>query len=144
MSLDDLYREIILDHYRQPHNFGSLAGATATTHLKNPSCGDEIDLELRVNNGRIEAAAFRGQGCSISQASASMMTDAIRGKTIPEVREILAAFRRLMHGNDPQMDLGDLEALAGVARFPVRIKCALLPWEALEKSLRPADGPAGK
>ncbi|MBE3578229.1 MAG: SUF system NifU family Fe-S cluster assembly protein [Limnochordales bacterium] len=144
MSLDDLYRELILDHYRNPRNFGRLPEANTSVHLKNPTCGDEIDLQLLVADGRIVRAAFSGQGCSISQASASMMTEAITGKSVEEARAILEDFERMMHGEAVLRDMGDLASLEGVARFPVRIKCALLAWEGLDKSLKQIVNPAGK
>lgn len=144
MSLDDLYREVILDHCRNPRNFGKLPEANTSIHLKNPTCGDEIDLQLLVVGGRIEKAAFSGQGCSISQASASMMTEAITGKSVEEAQAILEDFERMMHGEAAGGELGDLSALEGVARFPVRIKCALLAWEGLDKSLKQIKNPAGK
>ncbi|WP_324717911.1 SUF system NifU family Fe-S cluster assembly protein [Carboxydochorda subterranea] len=145
-GMEDLYREVILDHYRAPRNKGSLEHADASCHLHNPLCGDDITLALAVEGDVIRDARFVGQGCSISQASASMMTEAIKGKTVAEARELIDRFSRLMRGEiaPGEADLGDLEALSGVSRFPVRVKCALLAWEALDKDLaqltRPAPG----
>jgi len=150
--LEELYREVILDHYKSPRNKGPLAGADASVHLHNPLCGDEITLALAVEGDTIREARFTGQGCSISQASASMMTEALRGKTLAEAREMLQRFTRMVRGElaPEEADLGELEALAGVSRFPVRVKCALLAWEALDKDLAhleeggPAGSPAGE
>src|SRR3954451_7096892 len=125
-ELDDLYRELILDHYRHPHNKGRLEEATARCEGFNPLCGDEIEVDLEVKEGLIAGVTFRGRGCSISQASASMMTDAVMGQTLPEALAVADAFRRLMTDPEaaPAVDLGDLEAFQGVAKFPVRVKCA--------------------
>lgn len=142
MSLDDLYREVIMDHYRNPQNRGALDQPTAHIKLNNPLCGDQIELQLVVRDGTVYDARWSGQGCSISQSSASMMTEALKGLTIDNARRLVANFQGLMHGEGiphPEPDLGDLEALTGVAKFPVRIKCALLPWEALSKALDPAE-----
>lgn len=133
MSLDDLYREVILDHYRSPRNRGTLPDPTVVVELSNPLCGDEITLALKVEGGVVQAARFTGRGCSISQSSASMMTEAAQGKPVDEVLRLIGRFQGMMRGevHPDDADLGDLEALQGVAKFPVRIKCALLPWEAL-------------
>jgi nitrogen fixation NifU-like protein len=143
MNLDSLYQELILRHYRHPRNRGELEGATAVVSRFNPLCGDEITLQLRVRDGRVEAARFLGQGCSISQASASMQTELMEGTTAEEAEGLAARFTAMMHGDaeaarDPA--LGDLRALAGVARFPARIRCALLAWDALKE----AEGLEGK
>ncbi len=143
MSLDDLYREVIMDHYRSPRNHGQLPESTASTQLHNPLCGDDIHLDIKVENGRIADARFMGRGCSISQASASLMTSAIKGKSVAEAVELMKGFRAMMRGSaDPaDLDLGDLEALSGVAKFPVRVKCAVLPWEALRTLIAPGESP---
>jgi nitrogen fixation NifU-like protein len=136
--LDDLYRELILDHYRHPHNKGELAAPTARVEGYNPLCGDEIELDLIVDaDGIIEDVAFKGRGCSISQASSSMMTDAVKGHTRAEAREMLKAFTKMMTDPEetPPEELGDLEAFQGVAKFPVRVKCATLAWRVLEEGL---------
>jgi nitrogen fixation NifU-like protein len=141
MSLEDLYREVILDHYRNPRNKGSLESPDAVAEGVNPLCGDEITIELAFDDGRVSAVAVSGQGCSISQASASMMTEAIKGKTKPEIEALTHKFRAMMSLDgdadlaiDPERPgsvLGDLEALQGVSKYPVRIKCASLGWNVL-------------
>ncbi len=143
-SLDELYRQVILDHYRNPRRRGSLSGPHVHAEGMNPSCGDEFSLDLQIDDGVITDAAIQGQGCSISQASGSMMTDVVVGKTVDEAREITATFKLMMgieEGDDP-LDperpgavLGELEALQGVKKFPVRIKCADLPWTTLIDAL---------
>lgn len=145
MSLEDLYREVILDHYRNPRNRGTLEPADAHAEGTNPLCGDEIALDLRFDDGRVSEVAVSGQGCSISQSSASMMSEAIKGKTLEEVAELTKRFKAMMEieaDGDARLDperpgavLGDLEALQGVRKFPVRIKCADLPWTTLEEAL---------
>ncbi len=134
--LQQLYQEIILDHYAHPRNRGRLEAAEVVVEGVNPSCGDEISLFARVRDGVVEEVRFEGKGCSISQASASMMTEAVRGRSLAEVRELLERFRRMMHGEPPdEQALGELVALQGVRRFPVRVKCATLAWVALERGL---------
>ena len=136
--LPSLYQELILDHYRRPRNKGALESPSITVSMFNPVCGDEIDLQLQVDGDRLEAVRFGGHGCSISQASASMMTQQASGRSLADVRELLALFKELMRGSGEaarERKLGDLRALQGVARFPVRIKCALLAWDALEEAL---------
>lgn len=142
--LDELYREVILDHYRNPRRRGTIDGDHIHAEGNNPSCGDEFSLDLVVEDGRITDAAMQGQGCSISQASGSMMMEAIVGKSIDEVRDLTRRFKVMMtieDGEDP-LDherpgavLGDLEALQGVRQFPVRIKCADLAWATLEDAM---------
>lgn len=138
-ALPSLFQELILDHYRKPRNKGSLEDPSVTISMHNPVCGDEIDLYLRLDGPRLDAVRFDGHGCSISQSSASMMTQASRGLSLPELGELIALFKSLMHGSPEaarDRRLGDLRALQGVARFPVRIKCALLAWNALEEALK--------
>ncbi|GGI98774.1 iron-sulfur cluster assembly scaffold protein NifU [Alicyclobacillus cellulosilyticus] len=137
MQLDDLYRQVIMDHYQHPRNVGELAADAITVDLRNPSCGDEIKLQLQVKDGVVTDARFRGSGCSISMASASMMTEAVKGLPIAEALALSRSFRAMMRGEEPDRDLGDLEALQGVSKFPARIKCATLAWQALEKAVRP-------
>jgi nitrogen fixation NifU-like protein len=148
-SLDELYREVILDHYRNPRKRGSLPDPDAHAEGQNLLCGDDISLDLRIAEGRVTEVRIKGQGCSISQASASMMAEAIEGKTIEEIAELTHRFKALMgiEEGDPGVDesrpgavLGDLEALQGVRRFPVRIKCADLPWTTLVEALEEASG----
>ncbi len=145
MALEELYREVILDHYRNPRNRGHLDEPTATAEGVNPLCGDEIRLELTVADDVITDVAVDGQGCSISQSSASMMTEAIKGKTRQDVEDLVKKFRTMMSldesddaGLDPERPgsvLGDLEALQGVRQYPVRIKCASLGWNTLLEAL---------
>jgi len=144
VSLDDLYREVILDHYRNPRRRGALEHPDAHADGQNPLCGDELSLDLALDGDRISDVRLQGRGCSISQASASMMAEAIAGKTIAEVENLIHRFKAMMEiepgdaGIDPARPgaaLGDLEALQGVRRFPVRIKCADLPWATLAQAL---------
>ena len=139
MSLDELYRDVILDHYSHPRNRGVAHPADATREGANPLCGDEIRVSLRVRDGVVEDVRFEGKGCSISQASASMMTEQIKGKSVAEANRVIAAFKAMMHtapGTEPAADdLGDLLALSGVRKFPVRVKCATLSWITLEMAL---------
>lgn len=147
MSIEGLYREVILDHYRNPRNRGTLDHPDAHAEGNNPLCGDELTLDLRFEGDRIAEVAITGQGCSISQSSASMMSQAIKDKTLDEVRDLIATFKAMMDietapsqvGFDPDRPgavLGDLEALQGVRKFPVRIKCANLAWTTLEEALK--------
>ena len=146
-GLEDLYREIILDHYRSPRNRGELPPPATTTEGTNPLCGDEIRIFLDVADGVVRDVRFAGHGCSISQASASMMTAAVKGKPIDEVRALVRRFKSMMtieSDDDPATgdiaadgaaSLGDIEALQGVVKFPVRIKCAVLAWNTLLEGL---------
>lgn len=137
--LASLYQELILEHYRSPRNRGTVEAADASVHMRNPSCGDEVQLQLRLGaDGRIAEVRFTGEGCSISQASTSMMTQLVKGKTPEEVRALADRFKQMMHGDaEAARDraMGDARALAGVSRFPVRVKCALLGWNAIEEAL---------
>lgn len=140
-SLDDLYRRVIMDHYQKPRNRGKLDESDGLiVHLNNPTCGDSISLSLKVAEGKVLDAKFLGEGCSISMSSASMMTDAVKGKTVAEALELAHQFSELMQGKelDDSLDLGDIEALSGVAKFPARIKCATLAWKALEQGIKQA------
>ena len=142
-QLDDLYRELILDHYRHPRNKGDLENANRHVEGYNPLCGDEVELDLIVDaDGVIEDVAFKGRGCSISQASSSMMTDAVKGQTKGEAMALLDAFKKMMMEpeTEPAEDLGDLEAFQGVAKFPVRVKCATLAWNVLQEGLERGNG----
>jgi nitrogen fixation protein NifU and related proteins len=140
MSLDDLYQEIILDHYRSPRNRApALDPHDVHVHHSNPLCGDEMDLRLRVGDGGVVGAvAFDGDGCSISMASASAMTEAVAGRPLDDAVDLAEAFRTMMHGEElrREQDLADGVAFQGVARFPVRVKCALLGWMALQDAIR--------
>lgn len=136
MALDDLYRELILDHYAHPRNRGELPDPDIRIEGANPLCGDELSIFVRLADGKIADIRFVGRGCSISQASASMMTEQLKGKTLAEARGLSARFRAMMHGEPVGEDeLGDLMALQGVRKFPVRIKCATLSWVALEQGM---------
>lgn len=137
MSLDDLYREVILDHYRSPRNKHGLAEATVDVHRNNPLCGDDITVRVAVRDGVAVDAAFEGQGCSISQASASMLTERIKGKKVGEIEDLVLSFRKMMAGEEgpDEEQLGDLVALKGVVKYPVRIKCAVLAWDALQEGI---------
>ena len=139
-GLEDLYREIILDHYRTPRNRGTLETPPAVVAQgHNPLCGDEIQVYLLVEGDVVKDVKVAGQGCSISQSSASMMTQAIKGKSVADAHRILDAFRRMMgletDGEASDVNLGDLEALQGVVKFPVRIKCATLAWTTLSQAM---------
>src|SRR3712207_5263194 len=140
-ELDDLYKEIILDHYRRPRNKGELAAADAWAEGVNPVCGDEIVVQIALDGDRIDRVGFRGKGCSISQASASLMTEAIKDRDIADAGRLKTEFEAmLVDGAEPAAELGDLEALQGVARFHVRIKCALLGWKVLAEALAARGG----
>jgi len=166
-GLEDLYREIILDHYRSPRNKGELESPPAhRTEGFNPLCGDEVVVFLELEDDRIADIKIGGQGCSISQSSASMMSAAVKGKTVAEARALTGTFKSMMSihetdiggdgseadeldvdvptGIDAELKLGDLEALRGVVKFPVRIKCATLSWNTLNQAFDEALGPAGE
>ena len=136
-NLDTLYRQVIMDHYKNPRNKGVLEDGSMTIDMNNPTCGDRIQLTMKVTDGKVEDARFDGEGCSISMSSASMMTQAVKGKKIEDALVLSRIFSDLMLGKDYEgdMDLGDIEALQGVAKFPARIKCATLAWKAMEKGL---------
>jgi len=145
-GLEDLYREIILDHYKNPRNRGELPEPAISVEGHNPLCGDEITLYLDVADGVIRDVKVSGQGCSISQSSASMMTQAVIGRPIDEVRAVIRRFKSMMditedgpEPTDTEISLGDLEALQGVVKFPVRIKCATLSWNTLIQALDQAS-----
>jgi nitrogen fixation NifU-like protein len=142
-ELSALYQELILDHYRRPRNKGTLENADASVEMKNPLCGDEICLQVAFEGSSVCDLKFGGRGCSISQASASMMTQLVKGKSAEEIEAIRSRFRDLMLGDQSAADdqsLGSLRALSGVARFPARVKCALLAWNALETALAERAG----
>lgn len=132
-----LFQEIILDHYRRPRNKGTIEDADEHVRLrKSPTCGDKIGLDVRLDGDRLAEVRFVGEGCSISQASASMMTQAVKGKTLDEARGMFQQFHKLVHGEPAdEKSLGELRALAGVSRFPARMQCALLAWGALYEVL---------
>jgi nitrogen fixation NifU-like protein len=137
-QISALYQEMILDHYRKPRNKGEIENADASVPMKNPLCGDEITLHLRFGSDRIDEVSFSGRGCSISQASASMMTQLVKGRPLAEVETLRNRFRDMVMGDEAaaaDSALGSLRALSGVARFPARVKCALLAWNALDTAL---------
>ena len=146
MSLSDdlrqLYQEVILDHYKRPRNFGPLPDADHSAEGYNPLCGDQVKVSVRLEDGRVADAHFEGAGCAISTASASLMTDAVKGMTIDEAEALFQRFHGLVSGKNEvsdEDDLGKLEALAGVRDYPVRIKCATLAWHALHSALHGGD-----
>lgn len=135
--LDDLYQQIILDHYRRPRNKGRTVPADFSARENNPLCGDEIEITGRVHDGRIAEIRFEGHGCAISQASASILTTKLVGKTLPEAEQVITTFLRMMRGDPPTnpKELGDARALEGVLKFPVRVKCATLAWHTAQAGL---------
>ncbi|MBW5447771.1 SUF system NifU family Fe-S cluster assembly protein [Cohnella sp. CFH 77786] len=140
-QLDDLYRRVIMDHYKTPRNRGTMEDGSVTVNLNNPTCGDRISLQLQIADGIVKDARFTGEGCSISMSSASMMTDAVKGKRTEEALELAEKFSALMKGEDVSFDeYEDLEALSGVNKFPARIKCATLAWNALRKGVEHGHG----
>ena len=137
-DLRELYQEVILDHYKRPHNRGVVAEASAESDGYNPLCGDQVHVSIRMAEGRIEDIAFQGQGCAISTASASLMTDAVKGMTVAEAEALFRRFQRIATGEEEATeDLDDLQALAGVREHPSRIKCATLAWHTLHQALQP-------
>jgi nitrogen fixation NifU-like protein len=144
-GLDDLYQELILDHYRRRRNAGALDEPSVAVDHDNPLCGDEVHLELLIDDGRVAEVRHSGQGCSISQASASMMSEAAAGLPVDEALALVEHFRLMMHGQaEPDEDrLGDAIALEGVAKYPVRIKCALLSWMALRDAIETYERDGG-
>jgi len=144
LALDDIYKEVILDHYKNPRNKRDLPGAERSCSRNNPLCGDEITVFVHEEGGKIAEVSFVGQGCSISQSSASMMTEAVTGRSVEETRRLIGDFRGMMAGEvDPDEDeLGDLVALKGVVKYPIRIKCAVLAWDVLQEALEGSDGEA--
>jgi nitrogen fixation protein NifU and related proteins len=139
VQLSSLYQQVILDHYRRPRNRGDLDASTVEIEMRNPSCGDEVKLQLRIEDDRILEAKFTGEGCSISQASISMMTSLLVGASLEDALGVSSRFTAMMHGDaEAAKDraLKDLRALAGVAKFPVRVKCALLGFDALQEALK--------
>lgn len=136
-NLDQLYRSVIMDHYKTPRNKGVLEESSVTVDMNNPTCGDVIHLTMQIEDGIVKDAKFEGEGCSISMASASMMTQMLKGRTAEQAHQLAEIISNMMLGNeyDTSIDLGDIEALSGVAKFPARIKCATLAWKAMEKGI---------
>ena len=145
MALDDIYKEVILDHYKNPRNKRDLPGAELQCHANNPLCGDEITVYAHLDDGAVAEVTFQGAGCSISQSSASMMTEAVTGSSIEEARAMANRFRGMMAGEvEPDEDaFGDLVALKGVVQYPIRIKCAVLAWDVLQEALDGAGEATG-
>lgn len=137
-DLRDLYQEVIFDHYRKPRNFHALAAANHVAHGHNRLCGDQLTVYLQVVDGVIEDVSFEGTGCAISTASASLMTDALKGKTLDEAERLFQQFHQMVTQDDAEPDpaLGKLEVLAGVREFPARVKCATLAWHTLQAALK--------
>lgn len=142
MSLSDLYQEIILDHYKNPRNFGEIEDPHVYAEDNNPSCGDELNISLELSDDQqtVEKVKFSGQGCAISMASASLMSDRIEGKTLDEIEEVHQQFKDMITDDEAEPEelsdeLGDMVSLKGVIKFPIRIKCASLSWDTLEKGL---------
>jgi nitrogen fixation NifU-like protein len=141
-ELEDLYQQVVLDHSKRPRNVGEISDGAVHVHGDNPSCGDEIHLHVKFGaNGGIEDVKFTGQGCAISQASASLMTIKVKGKSRPDAETMLRAFHDLVTSEvaDPPKMLGDLRLLQGVRKFPQRVKCAMLAWRALEQAMEAGD-----
>ena len=137
--LSALYQEVILDHYRRPRNRGTLAEPTGTASLRNPLCGDEVDVQVALQHGKVADVKFGGRGCSISQASASMMTELVKGRTPDEVHALGERFAEMIRGDAEaakDQALGQARALSGVSRFPTRVRCALIAWEAMERAVK--------
>jgi nitrogen fixation NifU-like protein len=140
-QLDDLYRRVIMDHYKTPRNRGELSDDSVTIVLNNPTCGDRISLQLQLEEGIVRNVKFSGEGCSISMSSASMMTEAVMGKTVEEALTLADAFSSMMKGDSADFgDYEDIEAMSGVNKFPARIKCATLAWNALRKGVEQGHG----
>ena len=137
-QLDALYRDVILDHFKNSSHAGELPGAQVKADGANPLCGDEMTFYLALDGDRVSRARFKGRGCAISQAAASMLAQQVEGKTISEVTQLIETMQAMMQGKEPDgsIDLGDLEALSGVRKFPVRVKCAALSWNIVEQGLK--------
>jgi nitrogen fixation protein NifU and related proteins len=142
-EIEELYQEVILDHSRRPRNFGELPDAAVLVHGDNPACGDEIHLGVKFDaDGGLQDITFTGHGCAISQASASLMTMKLKGKSRPQATEMFHAFHDLVTGERATASkmLGDLQAMQGVRKFPQRVKCAMLPWRAMQQALQQNKG----
>ena len=136
MTTSELYQSVILDHNRSPHNFGELEGANHQAEGHNPLCGDAVTVFLKLRDGAIQEVSFKASGCAISIASASLMTDALRGKSVEEARALFEEFREVLTGRrEPPGTLSPADVLAGVREFPMRVKCATLPWHAMISAL---------
>jgi len=142
-DLRELYQEVILDHNRNPRNFGTLENANRDAEGHNPLCGDQVSVTLRIEGDRIEDIAFRGSGCAISTASASLMTESLKGKSLREARELFRGFHDLVTtgANAGEVELGKLAVFGGVKEYPIRVKCATLAWHAVQAALDQQDHP---
>ena len=136
-ELRDLYQEVILDHHKRPRNYRAMEDATRHAQGHNPLCGDRVTIFVRMTGDKVEDVSFQGSGCAISKASASLMTDALKGKTVGEARELFEQFHDMITSNPetPPADLGKLSVLAGVREFPTRIKCASLAWHTMKAAV---------
>jgi len=145
VALDEIYKEVILDHYKNPRNKREMPDAERTCSKNNPLCGDEITVFVHEEDGKVLDVSFVGQGCSISQSSASMMTEAVSGKTVEEVEALSGSVRAMMSGGlEPDEEtFGELVALKGVVKYPVRVKCAVLAWDVLQEALAGEGAAAG-
>ena len=145
MALDEIYKEVILDHYKNPRNKREMPDAELKCSKNNPLCGDEITVFVRAEDGKVLEVSFVGQGCSISQSSASMMTESVSGKTVEEVDELSSSVRGMLSGEvEPDEDaFGELVALKGVVKYPIRVKCAVLAWDVLQEALAGEGAAAG-
>jgi len=141
LALEELYKEVILDHYKNPRNKRELPGGELSCALNNPLCGDQITIHAHLDDGRMAEVTFEGSGCSISQASASMMTEAVTGRSLDDAKRLAGEFRGMMEGvvEPDEAALGDLVALKGVVKYPVRIKCAVLAWDAFQEAVAGAN-----
>lgn len=142
INLNTLYQQVILDHYKSPRNKGSVENAVLKKHLHNPTCGDDLEVQVSVGpDGRIDDVKWNGRGCSISMSSASMMSVALKGKTLAEAEELMKTFYAMMKSEPgTYKSLGEIQALQGVSKFPVRIKCATLAWHCLEEGMKENEG----
>ena len=144
MALDDIYKEVILDHYKNPRNKREMPDAELSCSRNNPLCGDEITVFVHADGDVVREVSFVGQGCSISQSSASMMTEAVTGRPVADAEALIHDFRQMMAGDlDPSEDeFGELVALKGVVKYPIRVKCAVLAWDVLQEALGGGEGAA--
>ena len=145
MALEEIYKEVILDHYKNPRNKREMPDAELSCSKNNPLCGDEITVYVHAEDGKVLDVSFVGQGCSISQSSASMMTESVNGKTVEEVEELSTSVRGMLSGEvEPDEDaFGELVALKGVVKYPIRVKCAVLAWDVLQEALSGEGAAAG-
>ncbi|MFZ5816560.1 MAG: Fe-S cluster assembly sulfur transfer protein SufU [Bacillota bacterium] len=142
VNLSTLYQQVILDHYKKPRNKGAVENAVLKKHLHNPTCGDDLEVQVSLGaDGKIDDVKWNGRGCSISMASASMMSVALKGKTLEEAQVLMQSFYSMMKSEEGNYKLlGELQALSGVSKFPVRIKCATLAWHCLEEGIKEYEG----